>query len=174
MSIRLPLKVVLSSDKNGEVGAGSVNGIVAIPFTIPQDTDNVTVKLSASIVGGGVSAMLQTSDDGGTTWYGVARTSIVSNAVGDATDWFSVPVNGFGLRAGTLTASVVAAGSVFSSGSVFTTIGNSAPSTLGMKTYSGLPIMGQQARIALQLTAAVSESPTLLVEVKVNSQSATA
>lgn len=174
MAIRLPLKTVLSSDKNGEVGAGSVNGVVSIPFTIPQDTDNVTVKLSASIVGGGVSAMLQTTDDGGTTWYGVARTSIVSNAVGDAPEWLSVPVDGFGLRPGTLTASVVATGSVFSSGSVFTTIGNAAPSTLGMKTQSGLPILSQQARIALQLTAAVSASPTLLVEVKVNSQSATA
>ena len=174
MAIRLPLKTVLSSDQATEVGAGSVNGVKAIAFTIPQDTDNVVIKLSASIVGGGVSAQLQTTDDGGTTWYGVARTSIVSNAVGDATEFFSVPVTGFGYRSSGIAPSVVATGSVVSKGSILTTTGSAAPSTLGQKEFTGMPILSQQARIALQLTDAVSASPTFLVEVKVNSQSATA
>lgn len=166
MSIRLPLKVVLSSNNNDEVGAGSVNGVVAIPFTIPQDTDNVTLKLTATMAGGGVSAQLQTTDDGGNTWFGVGRTSIVSAATGDAVQWLSVPVLGFGLRS----SSVVAVGSVVSGAA----IGNAAPSTLSLGGgYTGLPILSQQARVVLQLQAGITSS-SILTEIKVNSQSATA
>jgi hypothetical protein len=174
MAIRLPLKTVLSNNNAGETGAGSLLGVIGIPFTIPQDTDNIVVKLTASVIGGGVSAMLQTTDDGGTTWFGVARTSIVSNANGDAAEWLSVPVNGYGTRTGGVVTSVVATGSVVSFGSVLSTIGSAAPSTVGMKSQSGLPILSQQARIALQMTAAVSNIDSCLTEVKVNSQSATA
>ena len=163
MSIRLPLQGVLASTNDNEVGAGSVNGVVAIPFTIPQDTDNVVVKLTATMAGGGVSAQLQTSDDGGTTWFGVARTSIVSAATGDKAEWLSVPVLGYGVRS----SSVVSVGSVFAGG----TIGNSAPSTLGSGMSSGLPILGPQARIALQLQAGITSS-SILTKVLVNSQSA--
>ena len=163
MSIRLPLTTVLSSNNNDEVGAGSVNGVVAIPFTIPTDTDNIVVKLTATVAGGGVSAQLQTTDDGGSTWFGVARTSIVSAATGDAAQWLSVPVAGFGYRS----ASVVAVGSVQGGGFV---PGNAAPSVLAtVGGYTGLPILSQQARIALQMQAAITSS-SILTQVKVNSQ----
>lgn len=172
MAIRLPLKVVLSQDSSGEVGAGSVNGFVPYLFTIPQDTDNIVVKVIASTGGGGVSAQLQTTDDGGNTWYGVARTSIVSLALGDAAEWFSVPVSGFGYRSsGNAVASV---GSHNTPVSVLGTIGNAAPSTLGQKSYSGMPILSQQARIVLQLQSSLDGTPNLTTQVKVNSQSATA
>lgn len=164
MSIRLPLQTVLSSNNNDEVGAGSVNGVVATnTFTIPQDTDNIVVKLKVTSAGGGFSAQLQTTDDGGTTWYGVARTSIVSAATGDKTEWLSAPVVGFGVRS----SSVVATGSVISGG----TIGNSAPSTLGSGMSSGLPILGTIGRIALQMQAGITSS-SVLTNVYVNSQSA--
>lgn len=167
MSIRLPLQTVLSSNNNDEVGAGSVNGVVAIPFTLPQDTDNIVVKLTVTSAGAGVSAQLQTTDDGGTTWFGVARTSIVSAATGDAVQWLSVPVIGFGLRG----ASVIGTVPSIVSGAI---VGNAAPSTLaGNGGYTGLPILSQQARIVLQLQAAVTSS-SILTQVKVNSQSATA
>lgn len=163
MSIRLPLTTVLSSNNNDEVGAGSVNGVVAIsPFTIPQDTDNVTVKLTATVAGGGVSAQLQTTDDGGTTWFGVARTSIVSAATGDKPEWLSVPVIGFGLRS----SSVVATGSVIAGAG----IGSAAPSTLSSGSYSGLPLLSPTARIVLQLQAGITSS-SILTQVKVNNQS---
>lgn len=173
MSIRLPLKVVLSSDNSTEVGGGSVLGGVSIPFTIPQDTDNITVKFQAQTAGGGVSATLQTTDDGGTSWFDVARTSIVSSANGVLAEWLSVPVLGFGNRT-TALSSLVATGSVITVGATNTLIGNAAPSTLGSKQQSGLPILSQQARIILILQAGVSASTVLLTEVKVNSQSATA
>ena len=174
MSIRLPLKTVLTSDNNGEVGAGSVGGGVNIPFTIPQDTGNITVKLQASTVGGAVSVQLQTTDDGGSTWLAVARTSIVSNANGATAEWLSVPVEGFGVRTGVIAPSVVAVGSVVSFGSVGGTIGNASPSLLGQRAMTGLPILSQQARVVIQITGDLTASAVLLTEVKVNSQSATA
>lgn len=163
MAIRLPLTTVISQNNNDEVGAGSVNGVVAgSPFQLPIDMDNVVVKLTATVAGAGVSAMLQTTDDGGTTWYGVARTSIVSAATGDAVQWLSVPVSGFGMRG----SSVVSAGSIVSGG----IIGNANPSTLSTGGgYTGLPILSSTARIVLQLQAAITSS-SILTQVKVNSQ----
>lgn len=174
MAIRLPLKVALSSDNSNEVGAGSLIGGVSIPFQIPQDTGNIVVKLQAQTAGGGVSATLQTTDDGGTTWFDVARTSIVSSANGVLAEWFSVPVDGFGYRTSGVIASTVATGSVISTGSVLGTTGSAAPSTLANRSFSGLPILSQQARIFLILQAGVSASTVLTTEVKVNSQEATA
>lgn len=173
MAIRLPLKTVLASDNSTEVGAGSLLGGVPVLFTIPQDTDNIVVKFQAQTAGGGVSATLQTTDDGGTTWWDVARTSIVSSATGVLAEWLSVPVIGFGLRSQSL-ASVVATGSTITSGLDNTVIGRAAPSTLGSNSQTGLPILSQQGRILLILQAGVSASTTFLTEVKVNSQSATA
>ncbi len=174
MSIRLPLKTIVSSDNSTEVGAGSVGGGVPIPFVIPQDTGNITVKFQASTVGGAVSAQLQTTDDGGTTWFAVGRTSIVSNANGVTAQWLSVPVEGFGVRTSGVNTSVVATGSVVSFGSVGGTIGNASPSNLAMGAYTGLPILSQQARVIVQITGDLTASAVMLTEVKVNSQSATA
>lgn len=164
MAIRLPLTTVVSQNNNDEVGAGSVNGVVAgQPFQLPIDTDNVTVKLTATMAGGGASAMLQTTDDGGVTWYGVARTSIVSAATGDAVQWLSVPVAGFGMRG----ASVISTVPSIVSGAI---IGNANPSTLGSQGgYTGLPILSSTARVVIQLQAGITSS-SILTQVKVNSQ----
>lgn len=171
MAIRLPLKVVLSSDNSTEVGAGSALGGVAIPFTIPQDTNGLVVKFQTQMAGGGASAVLQTTDDGGSTWFDVARTSIVSSAKGVLAEWLTVPVFGFGYK--TSYASVVATGSTIST-NVNTPTGTAAPSILASSSFSGLPILSQQARMFIVLQAGVSASTTLLTEVKVNQQSATA
>jgi hypothetical protein len=164
MSIRLPLQGVLTAIDTNDVGAGSVNGGVAFPFTIPQDTDNIVVKLTASIVGGGVSAYLQTTDDGGTTYYDVARTSVVSNANNTTAEWLSIPV----ISSGVTTISETANSSIVSNA----TIGSAAASTLGVKTVSGLPILSTQGRIFLQYSAGVSANALTQAVVKVNSQSA--
>jgi len=167
MSIRLPLKTVLSQNNNDEVGAGSVNGVVAgAVFQIPQDTDNVVVKMAVTSAGGGVSAQLQTTDDGGSTWFGVARTSIVSAANGDAVQWLSVPVAGFGIRG----ASVIGTVPSIVSAAI---IGNANPSTLGTQGgYTGLPILSPTARVVIQLQPGITSS-SILTQVKVNSQAPT-
>lgn len=177
MAIRLPLRTVLDVNNSTEVGSGpaSTAGGVAHRFTIPQDTDNVVVKLQASVLAGGVSATLQTTDDGGTTWYDVARTSIVSNANNQNAEWINVPVVGFGYRTGYVVASTVATGSVVATTtSILTTTGSAAASTLASKEFSGLPVMAPEARIFLRYTAAVTSIISERVQVKVNNQSATA
>lgn len=150
----------------GQTGATSVAGGVAFPFQLPQDTDNVVVKLTASVIAGGVSATFQTSDDGGTTYYDVARTSIVSNANNTTAEWLSIPVVGAGMATGVNgfpTASILTVG-----------IGSAGASTLGVRQVSGLPILGIQNRVFLRYTAAVSSTDLARVKVLVNNQSATA
>lgn len=166
MAIRLPLTNVLDYNDVGQTGTTSVAGGVAKTFIIPQDTDNVVVKLTASVIAGGVSATLQTTDDGGTTWYDVARTSVVSNANNTTATWLSVPVVGAGIATaqnGFPTASLLSVG-----------VRSTAASTLAANQVSGLPIMSQQGRVFLIYTAGVSSTDLARVQVKVNSQSATA
>lgn len=165
MAIRLPLTTVLDYNDAGQTGATSVAGGVAKQFLIPQDTDNVVVKFTASVIAGAASAIFQTSDDGGSTWYDVARTSVVSNANGTTAQWLSIPVVGAGVRTG----ATFAGASIISAG-----IGNAAASTLAQGQVSGLPILGVTNRIFLVYTAAVSGTDLARVQVKVNSQSATA
>lgn len=173
MSIRLPLQTVLARTLADETGVSSVAGGVPLTFTIPQDTDNVVVKFRASMVGA-VSAVFQTTDDGGSTFYDVARTSIVSNANNTTAEWLSIPVEGIGFRS-----QVVGQNSVLGSTNAaiaLNTIGRAAASTIGGAQQTGLPLLSQFGRVFViitgNVTSAVSNSMT--VEVKVNSQSATA
>lgn len=165
MAIRLPLATVLSATNNDELGAGSVGGGVPILFTIPQDTDNIVLKLTASTVGGGISAQIQTTDDGGNTWYSLGRTSVVSNAVGDNVQWMSISTVGQGIGS----SSLIAVGSVIAG----TGIGTAQPSLVGSGEMTGLPILSQQARVIIQIVGSLTSS-SILTQIKVNNQSATA
>lgn len=173
MAIRLPLVAALSYSNQTVQGAGpaSVNGGVAKQFFIPQDTDNVVVKLTASVMSGGVSATFQTTDDGGTTWWDVARTSIVSNANSTVTaEWLSIPVVGMGISTGGINSSVVATGSVVAQGSTMGATGRAGASTLGILSVSGLPIMSTNARIFLRYSGTISSVINEAVTVLTNSQ----
>lgn len=166
MAVRLPLTNVLDYDDVGNVGAGSTAGGVAKTFFIPQDTDNVIVKLTASIGGAGVSATFQTTDDGGVTWFDVARTSIVSNAPNQNAQWLSIPVITTGVNP--IVVSNSQAGSVLAG-----TIGSAAASTLGSRQLSGLPILSTLNRVFLIYTGNVTATGAIQarVQVKANSQS---
>lgn len=168
MAIRLPLQTVLNATVTDAAGAASVNGGYAFPFQIPMDTDNVVVKLTAS-VSGGVSAVFQTSDDGGSTYYDVARTSIVSNAPNQNAEWLSIPV--IGSTGSKVIPSLVAPGSIV--GVTGGAGGRAAASTLSAGTTSGLPILSTQNRIFV-IYSAVTANSIVTVQVKANSQSATA
>lgn len=163
MSIRLPLQTVLTAQTT-DVGTSSVAGGLGFPFMIPQDTDNVVVKFQASVVGGGMSAILQTSDDGGTTYYDVARTSIVSSANAGTAQWISAPTISSGVNPRTTFAGASIVGG---------TIGSAAASTLGSGAVSGLPILGVQNRLFLVYSGGITVS-SVVATVKVNQQSATA
>lgn len=163
MGIRLPLQGVLDITHTNQ-GSTSVAGGWAYPFKIPQDTDNVLVKFTPSVVAGGISATFQTSDDGGTTFYDVARTSVASaNEVGAAPQWLSIPVIA---SSSNTRASLVATGSVIAVNG----IGSASASTLSSGQYSGLPVMGIQNRIFLQ-TVGNATTVSGRVQVLVNNES---
>lgn len=160
MSIRLPTQTVLTATTT-DTGTSSVAGGVPFPFLVPQDTDNIVVKFQASVVGAGASVTLQTSDDGGTTYYDVARTSTVSGAGAGNAQWISAPVISAGINPRT----------TFSGGSVVGgTIGSAAASTLASGAVSGLPILGQQNRLFVIYSGNITTS-SIVATVKVNSQS---
>lgn len=164
MGIRFPLKTVLDYNDVGQTGATSVAGGVAKTFTIPQDSDGIVVKLTASVIAGAVSATLQTTDDGGVTWYDVARTSVVSNANNTTAEWLNAPVSGSGVNP--IVKSTTNVGSI-----VGGAIGNAAASTLTSRQVSGMPILSQQGRVFLIYSAAVTSTDLARVKVMVNSES---
>lgn len=161
MAIRLPLTGVLDVTTT-DLGAGSVAGGYAFPFRIPQDADNVVLKFTPSIVTGNAGVILQTSDDGGTTWYDVARTSTISLAV--QPEWLSAPVISAGINP--IVRSNSSAGSVLGG-----TIGNAAASTLASRQISGMPILGIQNRAFMILGGGATINSGTRIQVLVNSQS---
>ena len=178
MAIRLPTQTVLDHTVSStDRGSGSVTatGGISLPFLVPQDTDNIIVKFSPSLVGATVSATLQTSDDGGSTYYDVLRTPTLAVST-SAPIWASAPVCGMGIRPNAKIGSVVAVGSTIASGSVFGVTGSASASTLGAGEVSGLPILGVQNRIFLVYTGDITAGSFNYTRVKVlvNSQSATA
>ena len=163
MAVRLPTQGIFDVTQTDV--SGSVAGGWAYPFIIPQDTDNILVKFTPSVTAGGASALFQTTDDGGTTWYDIARTSIASaNGVGQAPQWLSIPVVSSGVRTG----ATFGGASIISMG-----IGSSSASTLGSQQISGLPIMGVRNRVFV-ITTGNATAVSARVEVRVNNQSATA
>lgn len=168
MAIRLPLKNIGTfTAAANETGGGSTAGGFAHAVTLPQDTDGVVVKFTASVVSGGYSAIFQTTDDGGTTWYDTGRTSVVTNANNALAEWLNIPVAG----AGQGTAAVQTTASVYTA-----SIGKAPASALGGNRMSGLPVLSQTARVFVVNTGNITDaaSNTYTVQVLVNSQSATA
>lgn len=160
MAIRIPSQGIKRFTTT-DVGAASVAGGVPFPFQLPQDTDNVVMKMTASVVGGTVSATFQTSDDGGTTYYDVARTPAVAVANNTVANWVTVPTISGGYK--TIPGSVV--------GGV---TGSAAASTLAANSTSGLPILGIQNRVFVQYTGNLTTNDGVVVTILANNQSATA
>lgn len=166
MGLRKPLQTIGNfTAAASETGGGSVAGGIPYTFTIPQDSDTIVVKFTASVAGGGYSALLQTTDDGGTTWYDVSRTSIVSNAVSGTAVWCSGHVNGVGIATaqnGFPTNSIMSVG-----------IRSTAASTLAANQISGLPILSDKGRVFIQISGNITNAAanTYNAQVKVNSES---
>lgn len=173
MAIRLPLQTVLDYNDSGNVGATSV---VSKTFMIPQDTDNVIVKVPvASIAGTNPTAdvYLQTSDDGGTTFYDVLRLPTITGTIANAgAYWGSAPVSGIGIRSSSSPTASTASGTT--QVSVLSVTGNASVRGLGAGQVSGLPILGQFGRVQISYGGTLTANNGMQVQVKVNSQSATA
>lgn len=169
MSIRKPIKV-LSYNDSGDVGGNSVAGMTTRTFQLPQDTDNVIMKVTSSLVGTSATVTLQTTDDGGTTWYDVVRSKLVTVANNTVADWSSVPVIGFGQKTAIVNGTIASVGGQ-PAASIGGTTGSAAASSLGVGQYSGLPIMDTFARVGIIFTGNVTTNDKLQVDIYANNQS---
>lgn len=169
MSIRLPLQTVLDYNDSGNTGATSV---VSQTFFIPQDTDNIIVKVPVASINGTnptADVYLQTSDDGGTTYYDVLHLPTITGTIANAgAFWGSAPVVTMGIR------STQSGVSSLIQTSVLSVTGNASIRGLAAGQVSGLPILGQINRIQIAYGGTIAANNGLQVQVKVNSQSATA
>lgn len=146
-----------------DVGAGSVAGGWALPFNLSSDVTTVTVRFRPSVITGNMSAVLQSSPDGGTTYYDIARTSVISVANATTAQWLvgSTIVPGINPKVvGTgLTGSVLGGA-----------IGAAGASTLGSQQVSGLPLLGTANRVFLIMGGGVTQNDGCRVEVFANGQ----
>jgi len=174
MGIRFPLTTVLDYNDSGNTGATSV---VSATFKIPQDADNIVVKVPVSSINGTnpVAAIyVQTTDDGGTTWYDMARLpDVTQTAVTNANAlWASIPVVGFGVRTTQGPQVSVLGGGPGSS--ILSITGNASMRGTAAQSQTGLPVLGPLGRIQISYAGTIALNAGLQVQVKVNSDSSTA
>lgn len=155
MSLRKPFQTVLDYNDSGNVGATS---IVSKTFFLPQDTDNVVLKIPTASVNGSapvVDVFLQTSDDGGSTFYDVACVRLPSTVTSSV------------LFANNTTAPWVSAATVFKS----SVAGSAAASSLGANQVSGLPILSEFGRVSIKYSGTITANNGVRVQVSANQQS---
>lgn len=154
MALNQPTKAILDYTES-RLGAGSTAGGYATTFNLPSDVTTIAVRFRPSVTTGHMSATLQTSPDGGTTYYDVARTSVMSAANAVTAQWLV----GSSIAPGVRTA-VIQSSSMISAG-----IGAAGASTLGSQQVSGLPLLGTANRIFLILGGAADVNDGCRVEV---------
>ncbi len=155
MSIRLPLKTLVAVNDTATTGTASYN------FFVPQDSEGIVVKAytGATFTGTNptVDIYIQTSDDGGTTWYDTCNLGQFTAAVSaQNARWAAIPVAVPLAR--TQGASVLA-------------IGAAAASTATVQQYTGIPVLGQINRVYLKYGGTQLTNSGVLVNVYSNSQS---
>lgn len=173
MGIRKPLQTVLDYNDSGNTGATSV---VSLTFNVPQDSGNIVVKVPVTSINGTspVAAIyVQTTDDGGTTWYDMARLpDVTQTAITNANAlWASIPVDGYGVRTTVNPTTSLLGGGM--PGSVLSITGNASMRSLAPQTQSGLPVLGPLNRIQISYAGTVALNAGLQVKVLVNSESST-
>lgn len=116
---------------------------------LPQDTDSVTVFMSSSVFGlTTLDAYIQTSPDGGTTWYDMANMGQLTATTGGtpATALQQPFVASFDtVGEGGSTVASIAGGSTIG-------IVQAGASVAARRAYTGVPLMGRPLRIFLKAT----------------------
>lgn len=173
MSIRKPLLTVLDYNDSGNVGLTSV---VSQTFFVPQDADNILVKVPVASINGTnptADVYLQTTDDGGTTWYDIFHLPTITGTIALAgAFWGNANVNGLGVRT-TLGPQVSVLGGGPGS-SILSITGNASMRGTAAGAITGLPIMGPLNRVQIAYGGTLAANNGLQVQVKVNSQEASA
>lgn len=150
MSIRLPNSpafVFVSSIASAVTDAAVV--------TLPQDTDSVTVFLSSPLFGiTTLDTYIQTSPDGGTTWFDMANMGQMSGTTG--TTAALAAANAFVAHFDSVGATPRTLGSIAGGSAVGIT--QAAASTASARSYTGMPLMGQKLRIFHKATGTGASS----------------
>lgn len=133
MAIRTPILVKSITDTN-------TSGVTNYDFFIPQDTDDVVVKLYTGATFTGTNPTLdvyvQTTDDGGATWYDVCHfPQLTAAALKAAAYWAFASAVGQAKR---------------TQGASWLDIGVATSSSTGVAQYTGLPLMSTFMRIAIK------------------------
>ena len=147
MSIRTRLLVYGVTETTVSVGALTVNK----DFDIPLDVANLTFKQYGTAMGGSTCDIyVQTTDDGGTTWYDCGHfAQFATSTITSANALFmTIPVNGTGVATG---------------GSGY--IGASAATTITASRISGLPILASRVRLSFVYAGANTTNTGIVVQV---------
>lgn len=147
MSIRFPLQTVKSITNTATTGTTNY------PFLVPQDIDNLVVKLYTGTFTGTnptLDVYVQTTDDGGTTWYDVAHFAQATAAISkQLAEWITIPVN--------LTTKTVPS--------------TSGSSQLAASLVSPIPLLSKEVNIAVKLGGTQVANAGTEIRVYANSQS---
>ena len=148
MSIRFPLTVV-KSITNTRTAAGTDN----YAFFVPQDLDSLVVKLYTGTFTGTsptIDVYVQTTDDGGTTWYDVAHFAQATAAIPkQLAEWVTIPVNS----------------------NIKSVPSTSGTSQLGASLISTVPLLSKEVNIAVKIGGTQVVNAGTEIRVYANSQS---
>lgn len=154
MAIRIPLR------NAKHIVDTALTSTVNYDFVVDQDIDNLVVKMSVGTFTGTsptADVYVQTTDDGGTTFYDCAHFAQVTTAITNANAlWMTIPVNG--------TAAV--SSSTTSNGYT----GAAAAGTITASKVSGLPLLSQKVRIAIVYGGTVGTNAGITIDVYEGSQ----
>ena len=145
MALNQPTKAILDVS-NTDLGGASVAGGYAYTFNLPSDVTTIAVRFRPSVITGHMGLILQSSPDGGTTYYDIARTSTMSIAYSANPQW--------------LVGSSISPG-INPRGSGTTSITGGSPGTVGASVLSssqvsGLPLLGTANRLFMILGGAAT------------------
>lgn len=153
MAIRLPLTVVKTIVDTGTSGATNYD------FIIPQDIDDLVFKVSTGATFTGTNPTcdiyVQTTDDGGTTWYDCANITQLTAAVTNMNAVF---------------ATVPVASAMRTSGASVLATGGAAASTTTARQFTGVPILSPLLRVTLKYGGTQLANTAVTVKVMANSQ----
>jgi hypothetical protein len=131
-------------------------GIVDNTVYLDQDISNIVVQAFCGALSTvTANVLIQTTPDGGTTWYDCCQfpqmTTTVSKA---ASNWAVIPVDGVGVG--------------FHPGSTFT----ASAGAVGAGSYTGLPLLSNYIRVRIVYGGGAGTNPGVTVNVFETSQSA--
>jgi len=148
MSIRIPLTKIKS------VTDTATTSTVNYDFILPQDINNLVAKMSVGTFTGTsptADVSLQTTDDGGTTWYNLGAFAQVTTAITNANALFiTIPVDGTSARTNGYTGAAAAAGTA--------------------SYVSGVPVLSPLCRLAITYGGTIGVNAGITVTVMSGSQ----